>query len=253
MLYAITVTVMAGLSTGLGGLCVLLFKKPSEKILALSLGFASGVMITVSLSDMVPHTVLSYSKFMNEQKAALCAASLCAMGMVIAHLIAKLVPDIRPIGGYDEKRANIMKSAIVTTLALVAHNLPEGVLTLFTNANDPAIGTSLALAVAMHNIPEGIAIAVPVFYATKSRLKGFFYALASGVAEPVGALLAYGLLSSYISPLFLNGIIAAVAGIMLYVSFDELLYQGFLYSEKALATLGVCSGILTMHIGIYLV
>ncbi len=253
MLYAICITVAAGLSTALGGACVLLFKRPSEKILAFSLGFASGVMITVSLSDMLPHVTESYSEHMSDLNAAIACTSLCALGMFIAFLLAKLVPNVRPVGMFDEKKARAMKSAIITTLALVAHNLPEGILTLFTNINDPDFGTSLALAVAMHNIPEGIAIAVPIFYATNSRAKGFIYAFASGVAEPVGALLAFGLLANYLSPLFLNGIIASVAGIMLYVSFQELLYEAFSYNEKTLATFGVCIGIITMHIGIYLV
>ncbi len=253
MLYAITVTVLAGLSTGIGGIFALLMKRPTEKIMAFSLGFAAGVMITVSLADMLPHSVHEYTGIMQPPFAVLSACSLCAIGMFIAMLLSSLVPEIQPSKTLSAQNAKVLKSAVVTTLAIMVHNLPEGVLTLFTSVEDPQFGASLALAVALHNIPEGIAIAVPIYYATGSKAKGFFYALVSGIAEPIGALLAFGLLSKLLSMMFINGIIAGIAGIMLFVSFDELLPQAFYQNRKSSAILGVCIGIMVMLVGIYLV
>ena len=138
-------------------------------------------------------------------------------------------------------------------LAVTLHNLPEGILTLFTSYASPTLGATLTLAIALHNIPEGIAISVPVYYATNSRVRGALYALLSGLAEPAGALLAFFLLRSFISPLFLNGLIATIAGIMIYVSISELIPEGFSYGRRGYTVGGLVAGILAMSVGIYLV
>ena len=132
------------------------------------------------------------------------------------------------------------------------HNLPEGILTLFTSYASPALGITLTLAIALHNIPEGVAISVPVYYATGSRVRAVLYALFSGLAEPAGALLAFCLLRGFFSPLFLNGLIATVAGIMIYVSISELVPEGFSYGKRGHAVAGLAVGVLTMSIGICL-
>ncbi len=250
MAFAICITVIAGLSTGLGGLFVL-GPKPKERTMALALGFAAGVMVTVSLMEMVPHAVATYAQVMTQLAAVIATASMCAIGMVIAALMAQFVPDISLSERYTQQGARALRSAIITTIALVAHNLPEGILTLFASVKDPEFGASMALAVALHNVPEGIAIAVPIYYATKSRLKGFMYALFSGIAEPIGALLAFGLFANYLSELFLNGMVASVAGIMLYVSFSELLPQAYCYNEKKSSVIGVCAGVFVMYFGLF--
>lgn len=255
MLGALAVTLLAGLSTGIGGLVALVGRRPGARMMAFSLGFAAGVMVTVSLSDMLPHTVETYAVSMPPVRAALASGSLCLMGMVIALLLGRLVPEPKPaaVAGQTLRNAGALRSAMVTTLALVLHNLPEGVLTLFTGVEDPRLGATLALAIALHNIPEGIAIAVPVYYATGSRARGFLYALASGLAEPLGAVLAFWLFADFLSPLFLNGLIAGIAGIMTFVSVSELLPESFHYEKPGHAVAGVCAGILVMHVGIYLV
>ena len=258
MLFALTLTTLAGLSTGLGGLVVLLFKRPRARMMAFSMGFAGGVMLTVSLSDMLPHTVETYSDTMGRFPAALASASLCVMGM----LIALCIPDEKELAARPDGHAargtpainpGALRSAMVTTAAIVLHNLPEGILTLFTSYASPTLGATLTLAIALHNIPEGIAISVPVYYATNSRVRGALYALLSGLAEPAGALLAFFLLRSFISPLFLNGLIATIAGIMIYVSISELIPEGFSYGRRGYTVGGLVAGILAMSVGIYLV
>lgn len=280
MLYAFTLTTLAGLSTGLGGLVVLLFRRPKERLMAFSLGFAAGVMLTVSLSDMLPHTVETYAETMGRFPAALASASLCVMGMLAALLLERCVPDetelaaragarkavpaaAMPAGAGQRPAAKglsqaggagtgALRSALVTTAAIVLHNLPEGILTLFTSYASPTLGLTLTLAIALHNIPEGIAISVPVYYATGSRARGALYALASGLAEPAGAALAFLLLREFLSPLFLNGLIATVAGVMSYVSISELIPEGFSYGRRGHTVAGLAVGILTMSVGIYL-
>ena len=262
MLFALTLTTLAGLSTGLGGLVVLLFKRPRARMMAFSMGFAGGVMLTVSLSDMLPHTVETYSDTMGRFPAALASASLCVMGMLIALLLERCIPDEKELAARPDGHAargtpainpGALRSAMVTTAAIVLHNLPEGILTLFTSYASPTLGATLTLAIALHNIPEGIAISVPVYYATNSRVRGALYALLSGLAEPAGALLAFFLLRSFISPLFLNGLIATIAGIMIYVSISELIHEGFSYGRRGYTVGGLVAGILAMSVGIYLV
>ncbi len=252
MLYAISITVLAGLATSLGGVITLLIKNPKEKTMAFSLGFAASVMVTVSLTDMLPHCVSMYTEYMPSIFAAFAAVSLCILGMVVARLLSELVPEISTSSKMPLQNAKALKSAIVTTVALIAHNLPEGVLTLFSSVQDPKFGSSIALAVALHNIPEGIAISVPIYYATNNKLKGFIYAFVAGVAEPIGALLAFGLFSFILTPLFLNGLVAGVSGIMLFVCFNELLPESFSYNKKIASVLGLCVGVIVMFVGIYI-
>ena len=259
MVFALTLTTLAGLSTGLGGLVVLLFKRPRARMMAFSMGFAGGEMITVSLSDMLPHTVEAYSETMARFPAALASASLCVMGMVIALLLERCIPDEKELAagpvksGVTAVSPGALRSALVTTAAIVLHNLPEGILTLFTSYANPRLGLTLTLAIALHNIPEGIAISVPVYYATNSRVRGALYALFSGFAEPAGAVLAFVLLRGFISPMVLTGLIATIAGIMIYVSVSELVPEGFSYGKRGFTVGGLVAGILAMSVGIYLV
>ncbi|MEG0178240.1 MAG: zinc transporter ZupT [Oscillospiraceae bacterium] len=256
MLFALLLTTLAGLSTGLGGLIVMLCKKPSERMMSLSLGFAAGVMLTVSLSDMLPHTVHSYAKYMPSIQGALASASLAILGMLIALLLEKCIPGEKELAlttGTHKSSAAAMRSALVTTAAIVLHNLPEGVLTLFTGYANPTLGATLTLAIALHNIPEGIAISVPVYYATGSKLKAAIYSLLSGLAEPVGAVLAFFVFRNAITPAFLNGLIAIISGIMIYVSISELIPESFAYGKRGQSIFGLVGGIIVMSIGIYLV
>lgn len=170
---ALLLTTLAGLSTGLGGLVVWMVRAPGPRVMAFSQGFAAGVMMTVSLSEMLPSAVEAYANAgAVPVGAALRCASLCAAGMLVAWLLEKSLPGeealARRLSVPSKTRAAALRGALATMAAIVLHNLPEGILTLFTNAASSALGPSLALAIALHNIPEGIAVAVPVYYATRS-------------------------------------------------------------------------------------
>ena len=167
----------------------------------------------------------------------------------------KLLPEESELAarfgqGRDPARAAAMRTALITGAALLLHNFPEGVLTFFAGTADPALGLRTAAAIALHNIPEGLAVAVPFAYATRSRAAGVLAALVSGLAEPLGAVLAWLFLRRFFTPGFLNGTVVLAAGIMVWVSFAQLLPDAFVLKHRAAGILGAAAGTLLMLLGI---
>ena len=221
-------TTIAGLSTGLGGLIAALFR-PTPRLMAFCGGFAGAVMLTVSLADLAPALLDFYGGLLSPFGCGAAAAALLLGGMLAAWLLACALPDEDTLADRFGSRTqgSAMRAALVTGAALLLHNLPEGILTLLTNVSDPQLGARTALAIALHNIPEGLAVAVPFACATGSRAKGAVAALVSGLAEPAGAVLAALVLAPLLTPGLLNGIVAVVAGIMLWVAAAQLLPAAF--------------------------
>ena len=180
------------------------------------------------------------------------AAALLLGGMLAAWLLACALPDEDTLADRFGSRTqgSAMRAALVTGAALLLHNLPEGILTLLTNVSDPQLGARTALAIALHNIPEGLAVAVPFACATGSRAKGAVAALVSGLAEPAGAILAALVLAPLLTPGLLNGIVAVVAGIMLWVAAAQLLPAAFEPAWRKMGVTGFCVGVLLMILGI---
>lgn len=276
LLAALLMTTLAGLSTGLGGLLVL-WRRPDEGAVSLSLGFAGGVMLAVSLADLVPAGLAYYeAAFGSAFAAGYAAASLLLCGMAAAGLLGRCLPDESAglallLGGAGAGALNAADTAknkeeapaaelrlrtqalhcgLAVGLALLLHNLPEGILTLFSGVADPRTGLRMSLAIAMHNIPEGISVAAPLWYATHSRVKSAGAAFASGLAEPAGALLAWFLLRGLLTEGFLNGLTLLVAGVMCWVSAAELLFSGFAMDQKLPTAAGFALGVCTMTLGI---
>lgn len=250
MLYALLMTTLAGLATGAGGM-IAVIRRPSHRMMELSMGFAAGVMIAVSLMDMLPESLEYYAQRFAPLAAGLAAGSLLMMGMVVAALMEGCLPEPELLP--DEKRgdrAQLLHSALVTGCALLLHNLPEGILTLFSTVESPKIGVRMALAVALHNLPEGLAVAAPLYYATDSRVKSMGAAFVSGLAEPVGALLAFCVVGQFLTEAFLNGLLVLVAGIMCWISVFELLPTGFSGGKRIHTSLGFSAGVLVMLLGI---
>ena len=244
-------TVLAGLATGVGGVLAV-WQKPTPKALGMAQGFAAGVMLCVALADLMPGSAGWYREVLGPRRAALAAASLLAMGMALAALMGRCLPeDAAPQTG-DGGRARAMRSAWIIGLALLLHNLPEGVLTLFAGAADGQAGLRMALAVALHNLPEGLAVAMPLYYAAQSRARAVAAALASGLAEPFGAMVAWLFLGPRLSLGLLNGLMLTVGGVMIWVSLAELWPQAADFAGKGRAAAGTALGILVMTIGIVL-
>ena len=228
-------TTLAGLSTGLGGLLVL-WRLPGKKLLARSLGFAAGVMLAVSLGDLTPMGMEYFSARLPPAAAGAAAAGLLLAGMLTGAAMDGILPEEKTlwnsIAGQDaDDRRRALHCGVVVGLALVAHNLPEGILTLFSGVQDPREGLRLSLAIALHNLPEGISTAAPIWYATHSRKKSVLAAFGSGLAEPLGALLALAL-AGWVSAA-LPWLMSAAAGCMVCVTAQEMIPEAVEQDEPA--------------------
>lgn len=250
MLYAMAATTLAGLATALGGALGAL-RRPGRQGMAFAMGFGAGVMLAVSLMDMLPGALGRYLAAFAPLRAGAMAASLVLLGLAAGWLLERALPEEAAFSAGGEE-GRVLRSALVTALALVGHNLPEGAMTLFASLDDPAVGLRLAVAIGLHNLPEGLAVALPVLYATKSRGRAFLAALASGLGEPAGALLAVGVLGGRITASLVTGMAALVCGVMCWVSVAELLPTGLSLGRKEVTAAGFGAGLLAMTLGIAL-
>ena len=249
---ALTLTIIAGLSTGLGGAIIIFTKKLSNKFLAASLGFSAGVMIFISLVEIFSEAQGSMVALYGEKMGYLYTLLAFFGGMGVIALIDNLVPsgenphEMNTISLESAGNKNLMRLGVFSAIAIAIHNFPEGMATCVSTMENPQAGISIAIAVAIHNIPEGIAVAIPIYYATNSRGKAIGNSFLSGVAEPVGGLLGYFILAAIFKESFLGIILAAVAGIMVYISLDELLPTAEKYGKHHVAIIGVIAGMAFM-------
>lgn len=255
VLFALALTLFAGLSTGIGSAMSLLSKKFSPKFLAVSLGFSAGVMIYVSLVDIFPKAKDSLSLAFGDKQGHLLTVIAFFAGIALIAIIDKLIPsyenpheikNIEKLNDTPENQKKLMRMGLFSALAIAIHNFPEGLATFMAAMTDPTLGISIAVAVAIHNIPEGIAVSVPIYYATKSRKKAFWYSFLSGLAEPVGAIIGYFILLHFFNDATFGMIFAGVAGIMIYISLDELLPTAEEYGEHHVAIGGLIAGMAVM-------
>lgn len=258
-LFAFGLTIFAGLATGVGSLMAFLSKKFNPKFLAGSLGFSAGVMIYVSLVEIFVKANDSLTALYGEKQGYWFTTIAFFAGIAIIAVIDKLVPsfenphemeNINNVSNNQINEKTLMRMGLFSALAIGIHNFPEGLATFIGALHDPALGISIGTAIAIHNIPEGIAVSVPIYYATKSRKKAFFYSFASGLAEPVGALLGFLLLGSLFNDAAFGFIFAGVAGIMVYISLDELLPTAEKFGEHHVAIFGLIGGMLVMALSL---
>lgn len=259
VLLAFGLTVFAGLSTGIGSVLAFFSKEFNAKFLAGALGLSAGVMIYVSLIEIFVKARDSLSGLYGGTKGYWFTTIAFFAGIAFIALIDKLVPsaenphEVRNMPGTEHEppdERKLMRMGLFSALAIGIHNFPEGLATFIGALQDPALGVSIAVAIAIHNIPEGIAVSAPIYYATKSRKKAFFYSLLSGVAEPVGALLGFFLLKSLFTDAVFGIIFAGVAGIMVYISLDELLPTAEEYGEHHIAIYGLIAGMVIMAVSL---
>lgn len=255
VLFALGLTMFAGLSTGIGSIIALFAKKTNTTFLSVSLGFSAGVMIYVSMIEIFPKAKDALATCCaNGQLSYLFTVLSFFGGMAVIAIIDRLVPEnenpheLKSVEAMDSKNRekNLMRMGLMSALAIAIHNFPEGIATFTSAIKDPFLGIGIAVAIAIHNIPEGIAVAVPIYYATGSRKKSFWYSFLSGLAEPVGALLAFLVLMPFLSDMVFGIIFAGVAGIMVYISFDELLPTSEKYGKHHLSIYGLIGGMAVM-------
>jgi ZIP family zinc transporter len=145
-----------------------------------------------------------------------------------------------------------MRMGMLTALAITIHNFPEGLATFTSSVKDPSLGIAIAVAVAIHNIPEGIAVSIPVYYATGDKKKAFRLSFLSGLSEPLGALIGYLILFRFFNDVVFGVLFAMVAGIMVFISLDELLPTAREYGEAHLSIYGLIAGMLVMAVSLLL-
>ena len=271
--FAMILSLFAGLSTGIGGLFLLLFKKTNAKLISIALGFSAGVMIYISFVEMLPEARNYLVESMGAERGEWWTLISFFIGIFIILIIDKFVPesfnphevkkmeDAEPfqkvenanwcnIRGDSQK---VIRAGMLTALAVTIHNFPEGIATFIAASSDFSLGIAIAIAVAIHNIPEGIAVAVPVYCGTGSKKRAFAISLLSGLSEPFGALLAFLILGPFINDMALGMIFAAVAGIMVFISLDELLPTAREFGEHHFSIVGLIVGMLVIGIGLLLV
>lgn len=235
--FAFLVTLTAGLSTLLGMIPVFLKIKNKNHIINASLSFASGVMLSVSIFSLLPESITLLSKKYNTLGVTLLTIIFALVGIFLASFIDKIFKRI------DNK---LYKLGIINCIALMIHNIPEGILTFSTTTANISLGLALALSIMCHNIPEGISISIPIYYSTKSKLKAFFYTFISGISEFLGAVITYVFLYQYIDFTFISVTLALTFGIMSYISLFELLPSAFTYQNKKLSIIAFILGFIFM-------
>ncbi|MGD9931149.1 MAG: zinc transporter ZupT [Mangrovibacterium sp.] len=258
ILFAFGLTVFAGLATGIGSIMSFFHKEFNPKFLAASLGFSAGVMIYVSLIEIFVKAKDSLTLSMGEKPGYWLTVISFFCGIALIGIIDKLIPsvenphEISNISHPEQQNPKLLRMGLFSALAIGIHNFPEGLATFMSAMNDPALGISIAVAIAIHNIPEGIAVSVPVYYATKSRKKAFWLSFLSGLSEPVGAIIGYFILMHVFNDATFGVIFAGVAGIMVYISLDELLPTAEEYGEHHVAIGGLIAGMFVMAISLLL-
>jgi len=223
ILFAFGLTLFAGLSTGIGSAIAFFAKRTNTKFLSVALGFSAGVMIYVSLVEIFVKAKDELVIELGETTGYWATVGAFFAGMLLIAIIDKLIPSvenphemhkIEEMDGKPDKTKRLMRMGLFTALAIAIHNFPEGLATFTAALTNPELGIAIAVAIAIHNIPEGIAVSVPIYYATGSKKKAFWYSFMSGLSEPVGALIGYLILMPYLTPTVFGVLFPSVAGIM---------------------------------------
>jgi ZIP family zinc transporter len=296
VLIAFGLTLFAGLATGIGSAIAFLAKRTDYRFLSVATGFSAGVMLYVSFVEIFVKGADSLTKSLGDYWGHWANVGSFFGGMLLIGLIDNLIPaaenpheihsqvETAPLSdpaarppafgaangaggvssdaGMHDHGANhrkLMRMGLFTALAIGIHNFPEGLATFLAALEDPSLGIAIAIAIALHNIPEGISVSVPIFYASGNRRKAFTYSLLSGLAEPVGAGIAYVLLRLFlggddgaIPPQVMGILFGAVAGIMVYISLDELLPTSRAYGKGHDSLLGLVGGMVVMALSLLL-
>ncbi len=256
MLLAFVVSLLAGLTTAVGGAIVIWQRTPRRPMMAVALAFAAGAMLMVSMGEILPKGVAALSGSMQRGPAMGATYLAFFVGIALVLVIDRFLPE--PLNPNEtegreselssdqgqRRTSTLLRSGLLVAVVLALHNFPEGMATFIATYSDPALGLTLATAIAIHNVPEGIAVAAPVYAATGSRSKAFWWTTASGLTEPLGGLLAAALIS-WVLPASLFGVLyGLVAGMMVFLALDELLPAAWRYqTDKHQTIYGMVAGL----------
>lgn len=264
ILFAFGLTVFAGLATGIGSAIAFFAKRTNTKFLAMALGFSAGVMIYVSFVEIFFKAKDRLIVELGYKGGTWATVGAFFGGVFFIALIDKLIPNFEnphEVHMVEEMKKDEIKKpehdykhlhrmGVFTALAIAIHNFPEGLATFASALKSPSLGIPIAVAIAIHNIPEGIAVSVPIYYATGSKKKAFVYSFLSGVSEPLGAAIGFGLLYAIFNDVIFGILFASVAGIMVFISIDELLPSAQRYGEHHLSIYGLVAGMMVMALSL---
>jgi ZIP family zinc transporter len=296
---ALGLTLFAGLATGLGSVIAFFAKRTNYRFLSVATGFSAGVMLYVSFVEIFAKGSDALVERFGDYWGHWANVGSFFGGMLVIGLIDTLIPNAdnphethsakeyaplhdpeaeppdfeqiaeqpkaeRELGAHDHTHSHshskLMRMGLFTALAIGIHNFPEGLATFLAALEDPGLGVAIAVAIALHNIPEGISVSVPIYYATGDRKKAFLYSVLSGIAEPIGAgiaylvlrLIAHGTGAAVVPPELMGILFGGVAGIMVYISLDELLPTSRAYGKGHDSLLGLVGGMLVMAVSLLL-
>ncbi len=273
--FAFALTLLAGLGTGIGGVIAFFAKTTNTRFLSACLGFSAGVMIYVSMTEILGQAQHILAAGLGPVDGSWVTVAAFFGGMFLIGIIDKLVPESQnphelhtveemddeyPDAGHHgeqirqrqeaQKRSQLLRMGLLTALAITIHNLPEGLVTFTAALHEPRLAIPIALAIAIHNIPEGISVSVPIYFATGSKKKAFFYSVLSGFSEPVGALAGYLILMHFPSNTLMGIVLALVAGIMVFIALDQLLPASREYGEHHLSIYSLIAGMMVMAVSL---
>jgi zinc transporter, ZIP family len=262
ILFAFGLTLMAGLATGIGSILAFFTSRTNTRFLSLALGFSAGVMIYVSMIEIFVKAQDALTGSLGDGLGNWITVGGFFGGMVLIALIDKFIPkqsnphELKKVEDMNKQNVSqdpaLLKMGVFTALAIGIHNFPEGIATFTSALQDPALGVAIAIAIAIHNIPEGIAVSVPVYFATGDKKKAFKLSFLSGLSEPVGAIVAFLFLMPFLNDVMFGIIFAAVAGIMVFISLDELLPAAKKYDEAHMSIYGLIGGMAVMAVSLLL-
>ena len=238
---AFLLTTLAGLTTILGLIPIFIPIKNEEKIIAISLAFASGVMLCVSITDLIPESIKLLEENLNGFSTCLITFTFVLIGIYLSSFIDDKINN-------QKNNTTLYKIGIISMMVIILHNIPEGIATFISTTKNTSLGISLTIAIALHNIPEGISIGVPIYYSTKSKIKAITYTIISALSEPFGALLTYLFLLPFINNIVLACLFSLIAGIMIEIPMTELLPTSYKYGYIKISNAFFIIGVVLMLI-----
>lgn len=251
---AFAVCVGAALATMIGSAVIILSKIENPRLLSFGLAFAGGAMVYVSLVEIFGKSVQSFSAAYGDVTGYQVATLAFFAGVGLLVLMDRLLPNPHAMLEHHaaevDNKKHLKRMGLMAALAITAHNVPEGMATFFATLDDPAVGMSLAVAIAVHNIPEGVSIAIPVYYATKSRWLAFGAVSVSALAEPLGAVIGFAVLAPYLSDAVYGWVFGVIAGAMVFLAMDELLPAAKRYSSGHETPYGLVLGMAIMALSL---
>jgi len=266
VLIAGLVTILAAACTMIGAFSLFKAKESNPRLLAFGLSFAGGAMVYISLVEIFVKSQIAFGQIYDVKFAYSAASIAFFAGVLLLVALDRLLPNphaelsSNENTGLQNKRKDdlshmhkdVGKVGLMATLAITAHNIPEGMATFFATLDSPSVGVSLAIAIAIHNIPEGLSIAIPVFYATGSKKKAVLATFISAIAEPIGAFAGYFILSPFIGPMMYGIVFGVIAGAMVYLALDELLPASKRYAKGHETVYGIVSGMAVIALSLAL-